>query len=119
MNVEILASSPIFVEVKDVRILFADVKVIVYAASLGPRTINKTAQEFDKFCTFFWSGVQSSCEGATWFHNFVRLRFHHGAKAGAIRFFHPERGEASIRMGLKRWDSIEPRRPLLKGLSSE
>src|SRR6202521_1322923 len=70
MNVEILASSPIFVEVKDVRIFFADVKVIVNAASLGPRTVDKTAQKFDQFSTFFWSGVQSSCEGATWFHNF-------------------------------------------------
>jgi hypothetical protein len=119
MNVEILASSPIFVEVKDVRIVFADVKVIVNAAGLGPRTINKTAQKFDKFCTFFWSGVQSSCEGATWFHNFVRLPFHHGPNARAIWFFHPEPGGASIRMGLKRRDSFEPRMPLLKGLSSE
>jgi hypothetical protein len=119
MNVEILPSSPIFVEVKDVRIFFADVKVIVNAASLGPRTINKTAQKFDQFCTFFWSGVQSSCEGATWFHNFVRLPFHHGAKARAIWFFHPERGGASIRTGLKRRDAVEPRMPLLKGLSSE
>jgi hypothetical protein len=89
MNVEILASSPIFVEVKDVRIVFADVKVIVNAAGLGPRTINKTAQKFDKFRTVFWSGVQSSCEGATWFHNFVRLPFHHEAKARAIWFFPP------------------------------
>jgi hypothetical protein len=119
MNIEVLASSPIFVEVKDVRIFITDVKVIFNAASLGPRTINKAAQKFDKFRPFFWSGVQSSCERATWFHNFVRPPFHHAVKARAIWFFHPEREGAPIRMGLKRRDWVEAGMPFLKGLSSE
>ena len=90
MHVQILALSPILVEVKYVGVIVADVKMIVDAASLGPRPINETAQKFKKFCTFFWSGVQSSCEGATWFHIF-RLPFHHAANVQAIWFFQLER----------------------------
>jgi hypothetical protein len=87
MNVEILALPPIFVEEKYVGIIVADVKMIVNAAGLGPRPINETAQKFKKFCTFFWSGVQSSCEGATWFHIFFRVSFDHGGNVYAICFF--------------------------------
>jgi hypothetical protein len=89
VNVEILAGSPIFVEVKYVRIIVTDVKVVVNAAGFGPRTVNKTAQKFDQFCTFFWAGVQSSCEGATWVHNVLWSSFHHVATVQAIWFFNP------------------------------
>lgn len=87
MYVKILALSPVLVEEKYVGIIVADVKMIVDAASLGPRPINETAQKFKKFCTFFWSGVQSSCEGATWFHIFIRLTFDHVGNVHAICFF--------------------------------
>jgi hypothetical protein len=90
MNIEILAGLPILVEIKYVGIIFAHVKMIVDAAGLGSRTINKAAQKFNQFGTFFRSGVQSSCEGATWFHIF-RLPFHHAANVQAIWFFQLER----------------------------
>lgn len=95
VNVEILAGSPVFVEVKYVGIIVPDVKVVVDAAGFGPRTINKTAQKFNQFRTFFWASVQSSCEGATWFHNFCCSPFHHAANVRAIRFFNVERESGS------------------------
>jgi hypothetical protein len=87
MNVEIPAGSPILIEVKYIGIILANVKMIVDAAGLGPRSTDKTAQKFNKFGTLFWSGVQSSCEGATWFHNFLGLPFHHAANVHAMWFF--------------------------------
>jgi hypothetical protein len=90
MNIEILASSPILVEEKYIGIIVADVKMIVDAAGFGPRPINKAAQKFKELCTFFWSGVQSSCEGATWFHIFLRLLFDHAESVHAIWFFRLE-----------------------------
>lgn len=87
VNVEILAVLPILVKEKYVGIVIADVKMIVDAASLGPGPINETAQKFKKFCTFFWPGVQSSREGATWFHVFLRFPFDHADNVHAIWFF--------------------------------
>lgn len=87
MNLEILAGSPILIEVKYVGIILADVKMIVDAAGLGPRPTDKTAQKFDKFCALFGPGVQSSCEGATWFHILFRLPFHHATNIDAMWIF--------------------------------
>jgi hypothetical protein len=86
MNLEIFAGSPILIEVKYVGIIVADVKMIVDAAGLGPRPTDETAQKFDKFCALFGSGVQSSCEGATWFHIVFWLAFHHTAEIDAMWF---------------------------------
>jgi len=108
MHVEILALSPILVEVKYVGVIVADVKMIVDAASLGPRPINETAQKFKKFCTFFWSGVQSSCEGATWFHIFLWLSFDHGGNVHAICFFRKQL-ESSIDPSLVGFPRFERR----------
>ena len=94
MNLQILAGSPILIEVKDVGIIVADVKMIVDAAGLGPRPTDKTAQKFDKFCALFRSSVQSSCEGATWFHNFFKLAFQQAVDVQAIRFFRQEQEPA-------------------------
>ena len=87
MNIEILPGSPILVEIEYVWIIVGDVKMVVDAASLGPRPINKTAQKFNQFCTFFRAGVQRSCEGATWVLIFLRSPSHHAANVHAIWFF--------------------------------
>jgi len=99
MNVEILSLPPILVEEKYVGIIVADVKMIVDAASLGPRPINETAQKFKKFCTPFWSCMQSSCEGATWFHIFFRVSFDHGGNVHAICFFRMQL-KSGVELGL-------------------
>jgi hypothetical protein len=87
MNVEILAGLPIFVEVKDVRVIIADVKMVIDAAGFGPRPINKTAQKFNQFGTLFWPRVQGSGESATWFHNFLGRPLHHFANVHAMWIF--------------------------------
>jgi hypothetical protein len=107
MNLEILAGSPILIEVKYVGIIIADVKMIVDAAGLRPRPTDKTAQKFDKFCALFRSSVQRSCEGATWFHDVFWLAFHHASNIGAMWFFNLE-GETFGCLAIwekKRWNS--------------
>ena len=68
VRVEVLAVSPVFVEVKHVWIVFADVKMVVNAAGLASRAGNKAAQKFHQFGALFWFGVQSGGEGAGWGH---------------------------------------------------
>ena len=70
MKIEILPCSPILVEIEYVWIIIANVEMIVDATGLDSRSINETAQQFKKFCTFFRPSVKSSCESTTWFHNF-------------------------------------------------
>jgi hypothetical protein len=119
MNVEILAGSPIFVEVKYIGIIVTNVKVVVNATGLGSRTINKTAQKFNQFCSFFWAGVQSSGEGATWFHNFLWSPLHHAVAVHAIWFFNLERESDSTGRGLQLRDPSGPGTKFLKGISRE
>jgi hypothetical protein len=94
MNVEILTCPPILVEIKYVWIIIADMEMIVDASGFGARPIDKAAQKFHQFCTFFWASVQRSGEGATWFHNFFRLAFQQAADVQAIRFFRQEQEPA-------------------------
>jgi hypothetical protein len=108
MNIKILANSPILVEEKYVRIIVTDVKMVVDAAGFRPRPINKAGQKFEELRTFFGAGVQSSCEGATWFHIFLRFLFDHADTVHAIWFFRLKSDSGFTRARLKfgDWASV-------------
>jgi hypothetical protein len=119
MNVEILASAPIFIKIKYIWIVIADVEMVLDAAGFGSRSIDKAAQKFDKFCPFLWASVQSSCEGATWFHNFLGLAFHHAASVQAIWFFDLKRASGLDARLFEPRQSVETRVQSLKGKTLE
>ena len=58
--VEVRALRPVLVEIKHVRVVDADMKVVVYAALLGPRLADETREQFEQFGPLLGLGVERS-----------------------------------------------------------
>ena len=66
--VEFFARSPVLVKDKQVRIVVADVEMIVDARWLRTRRLDEAVKNLEQFVAFFWLGVKIGDQGASWFH---------------------------------------------------